>query len=82
MSIQEAVAEIKSLSTEKKVAIIQDLWDSILPNDINISLSNAQKALLDERLAGHKANPEEVQDWPTMRKEITDEIQGRFKKRS
>lgn len=49
------VSEIFKLSVAERIQIVEDIWDSITPEDLE--LSDAQKSELDKRLLNYKENP-------------------------
>ena len=56
MSLAE-IPQLAKLSTEEKLQLVEDLWDSIaaLPQDLPVS--EAEQKLLEERWAAHRQNP-------------------------
>lgn len=51
-------AAIKDLSVEKKMILIEELWEDI-EKERSMGLTKAQKELLDERMRLHLENPNE-----------------------
>jgi len=64
-------SQINSLSTEEKVELLDAVWESLEMNAM--SLTEAQRAELDYRIARHEQNPSDVVPWEQVRA-------GRFKK--
>ena len=54
---------IDRMSVDDRVALVQAIWDSIAPEAANSSLTEAQKAEVDRRLAAHQANPSAAIPW-------------------
>ncbi len=50
--------QVMALSTEEKLELIHELWESIGPDADRIEVSYEEKRLLNERWAEHEANPE------------------------
>ena len=54
------VAEILSLPTEERLRLVELIWESLASSPTAIPLSDAHCAVLDERLAEHDRNPDDV----------------------
>lgn len=54
------VAEILKLPIEERLRLVELIWQSIAVNPSAIPLSDAHCAVIDERLAEHDRNPEDV----------------------
>ena len=50
--------QIMALSTEEKLDLIHDLWESISPEMDQMEVSEEEKKLLDERWENYRKNPE------------------------
>lgn len=59
---------IEQLSVEERLALVEELWDSIAADT---PLTDAQRAELDRRLADHEAHPDEVIPWEEVKSSIT-----------
>ncbi len=57
MKLKE-LPQVMALSTEEKLDLIHDLWESIYPEVEQNEVSDEEKKLLDERWEKHLANPE------------------------
>jgi len=64
--------DIQSLSQEERLNLAEELWDSLSDRD-NLKVTNAQKELLDARLAAYKAAPEEGTSWGSVKDEMQEE---------
>ena len=62
---------IDRLSVEERLELVEDLWDSIAEEDAATSLTDAQRAELDRRLAEYAANPNDVVPWKEVKASIT-----------
>jgi putative addiction module component (TIGR02574 family) len=71
MSVSLKSLGIDRLSVEERLALVEDLWDSIAGESAATSLNDAQRAELDRRLADHKANPNDVVAWEDVKVSIT-----------
>jgi putative addiction module component (TIGR02574 family) len=46
----DALEEIKKLSTQEKILLVEDIWDSIASSDESIKITDEQRKELDSRL--------------------------------
>lgn len=67
---------IDRLSVEERLTLVEDLWDSIAEERAATSLTDAQRAELDRRLADHNANPDDVVPWEAVKASITARLKG------
>ena len=58
------------LSPEDQVRYVGSLWDRIVADQDRLPVSDAQRALLRERLAAHRANPSAARPWSEVRREV------------
>lgn len=68
MSVSLKSLGIERLSVEERLALVEELWDSIAEAT---PLTDAQRAELDRRLAEHEASPEDVVPWENIKASIT-----------
>lgn len=68
MSISLKSLGIERLSVEERLALVEELWDSIAEAT---PLTDAQRAELDRRLAAHEASPDDVVPWEQVKASIT-----------
>ncbi len=52
------IPQIERLTAEEKLQLVEDFWDSIHFAAEDLPLTEAEKALLDERLEAHRRSPE------------------------
>ena len=57
MSLAE-IPQLAKLSTEEKLQLVEDLWDSIAASPQDLPVSEAEQRLLEERWAAHRQNPD------------------------
>ena len=57
MSLAE-LPQLAKLSTEEKLRLVEDLWDSIAASPENVPVTDTERALLEERWASHRQNPD------------------------
>ena len=60
--------ELRKLSRSEKILLINDLWDEVSHEDNEISLSQAQERMLDERYEQFLKNPEEGKSWEEVKR--------------
>ena len=54
------VAEILKLPIEERIRLVELIWESIAANPSAVLLSDAHRAAIDEALAEHARNPDDV----------------------
>jgi len=54
------VAEILRLPIEERLRLVELIWESIATDPAGVPLGDAHRTLIDERLAEHERNPEDV----------------------
>jgi putative addiction module component (TIGR02574 family) len=62
--------EIAELSISERIQLAEDLWDSILENSEELSLTDAQQQELDRRLEQYNQNPSLGTDWNTVKGQL------------
>ena len=65
------------LPVEEKIDYVQNLWDRIAANEDQIPLQEWQRQILEERLAAHRAAPQDARPWA----EVIDALERRLKTR-
>ncbi len=70
MSAEPIRSSFRKLSSEKKIRLVQDLWDEIADEVARTPLTEAQRRLLDERIKQHQSNPEDVESWEKAKDDI------------
>jgi putative addiction module component (TIGR02574 family) len=61
-------ADLLKLSPSERLLLVQDLWDSLNPEDI--LLTEWQKTELDRRKAAYQANPASGRSWEEVQRRI------------
>jgi len=54
------VAEILKLPAEERLRLVEIIWASLVTEPSSVPLGDAQRAVIDERLAEHERNPDDV----------------------
>jgi putative addiction module component (TIGR02574 family) len=60
---------IDRLSVEERIALAQQIWDSLAEEVARSPLTEAQKREIDRRLAAHRANPQAAVPWEQVEAE-------------
>jgi putative addiction module component (TIGR02574 family) len=58
------------LTPDEKLRYVAALWDRIVAEQDSLPISDAQRALIRERLAAHRANPDAARPWSEARRDI------------
>ena len=58
---------IDRLSVDERLALVEDIWDSIALESGALPLTDAQRTELDRRIAEHDANPDDVVPWEDVK---------------
>ena len=61
---------IQQLSQSERILLAEELWDSVAKNQDNLKVTDAQKKILDERMATYKTSPNEGTPWEDVRNEM------------
>ena len=54
------LAEILKLPVDERLRLVEQIWNSIAANPAAIPIGDAHRAIIDERLAEHASNPDDV----------------------
>lgn len=54
------VAEILKLPAEERMRLAEIIWASLAKDPASVPLGDAHRAIIDERLAEHERNPDDV----------------------
>ena len=65
---------IDRLPVEERLALVEDIWDSIAADSAALPLTDIQRDELDRRLAEHETNPDDVVPWEELRDSITEPL--------
>jgi putative addiction module component (TIGR02574 family) len=58
---------IDRLGVEERIALVEEIWDSIAADSAAVPLTAPQRDELDHRLADHVANPDDVVSWDEVK---------------
>ncbi len=54
------VAEILKLPAEERLRLVEIIWASLVTDPSSVPLGDAHRAVIDERVAEHERNPDDV----------------------
>lgn len=71
MPTQTSAAEYMKLPVSERIQLVEDIWDSIAAEAPDaVTLSEAQKAELQSRLAAHREDPSTAVPWEQVRSKL------------
>ena len=70
MGTQPIIETFRKLPQSGKIRLVQELWDEIAAEAARLPLTEPQRRLLDERIQQHKQNPDDVETWDRVKKDI------------
>ena len=62
--------EVKRLSIAERIALVEEIWDSIAEDNGCFDLTEAQKQELDRRIESFRANPSQGRTWEEIKNEF------------
>lgn len=65
------MGKIHNLSTVEKLELIDELWESVIQDQHNVSITDAQRIELDKRLAVYEIDKDQGDSWEVVRKRIS-----------
>jgi len=66
------VADTLEMSIPERIQLVEEIWDSIVASGDAVEFTEAEKRLIDERLASHRGNPDAGYSWEDAYKLITE----------
>ncbi len=67
-------AQLRRLSVEERLQLVQDLWDSIAEDTPDLPLTDEQQLEIDRRIADHERDPSKAIPWD----EAWEQLKARF----
>jgi putative addiction module component (TIGR02574 family) len=67
---ESLLAKVSILSTTERLELIRMLWDTLSPDDLPVT--DAERVLLDSRLAAMEAHPDDQSLWPVVKARLSD----------
>jgi putative addiction module component (TIGR02574 family) len=68
------VETFRKLPQSQKIRLVQELWDEIAAEAVQLPFTESQRRLLDERIQQHEQNPDDVETWEKAKKDILDDL--------
>lgn len=62
--------EAKKLPVDERIALVEEIWDSIAEDNGCFELTEAQKQELDRRIQWSQQNPQAGRNWEDMKSEF------------
>jgi putative addiction module component (TIGR02574 family) len=62
--------EAKKLSIQERIALVEEIWDSIAEDNGCFELTEPQKQELDRRLESFHANPSQGRTWEDIKRDF------------
>ncbi len=64
------MSEIMQLSVNERLQLVEDIWESIHNQPEELTLTDAEKEILDKRLDEFQKHPEQTVSWEEVKKNI------------
>jgi len=68
--------EIRGLPVPERVALVEQIWDSIAEDEAGFELTSAQKSELERRLDLRASTSSRASDWPDVKARILGESEN------
>ncbi|MEA1051567.1 addiction module protein [Lamprobacter modestohalophilus] len=65
-----SVTDLAKMPVPDRLKLLEDLWDTLLADPDTLEMPDWHRAILDERLAGHRADPEAGTPWGEIRRRL------------
>lgn len=62
---ESLLTKVTSLSPADRLELIGAVWDTLSPDDVPVT--DAERAMLDARLADMESNPDDQSPWPEVK---------------
>lgn len=69
MNISATLAEVSSLNVDDRLRLVEAIWDSIVAENGQPEVTEAQQEELERRLARHAASPDDVVSWEEVKRD-------------
>jgi putative addiction module component (TIGR02574 family) len=64
------IDEIAKLSVEERILLVEEIWDSIIPDADYLPVTAAQEKELKARLVAYEADSNDGSSWPEVKRRI------------
>ena len=65
------MTKLHKLSTAEKIELAEELWESVLEDQSNVDITDAQREELNKRLAQYELDKEEGDTWEVVRARVS-----------
>jgi putative addiction module component (TIGR02574 family) len=70
---QVPIDYILELPTAERIAIVQEIWESMVESPDNVEITAAQREELERRWIDFQRNPDEGESWSDVKKSLRNE---------
>ena len=70
MATAVRVEDLLSLGVDERLRLVELLWDSLIAHPESIAVTAAQREVIEERLAEHESDPEDVIAWSELKAQL------------
>jgi putative addiction module component (TIGR02574 family) len=74
MSVSLKSLGIDRLGVEERIALLEEIWDSIAADSAAVPVTAPQRDELDRRVADYAANPEDVVSWDEVKASLDERL--------
>lgn len=74
MDTRPIIETFRKLPPSEKIRLVEELWDEIAAEAARLPLTESQRRLLDKRIQQHEQNPEDVEAWEKVKKDILGDL--------
>ena len=74
MNIAAALAEIKALSVDERLEIMDAIWESIAAEPVSLEIPEEHRVELERRIANHEADPTKVIPWEEAKAKLLKQL--------
>ena len=74
MAKKKQSAGLLTLTVPQRIALAQDLWDSVAAEHESVPLTDDERDLIDERLRAYDADPSGALPWERVRENLLKEF--------
>jgi putative addiction module component (TIGR02574 family) len=74
MSVSLKSLGIDRLGVEERIALVEEIWDSIAADGAAVPLTTSQRDELDRRLVDHAAHPNDVLSWDEVKASLDERL--------
>ena len=67
-----ALSDIRKLSISERIQLVEDIWDSVAAEAVNVPIAEPQRQELDRRLAEAEARPGAGTPWKEVKVRLLD----------